>query len=190
MVTRTPAANKTVRIKALLPGIACSAIHRAAPDELCTAPNFNHRVTVRSDPILAAGVVDSMQDESAPKRGAVEVVNWMLSRGRHNTHMREFGDEMCRRIVAAGIPLGRAFCSVATLHPQVVASTYTWRREDPGAVRRAAPHAFTERPEWTRSPVAELKRTGRPIRRKSVIRDARSTTRLSKNSASPAAPTT
>jgi len=121
---------------------------------------------VRSDSILAAGVAKSMQHESAPKSGAVEVVNWMLSRGRHNTHMREFGDEMCRRIVAAGIPLWRAFCSVATLHPQVVASAYTWRREDPGAIRRAAPHAFTESPEWTRSPVAELKRTGRLIRRK------------------------
>src|SRR5215469_14092968 len=107
-----------------------------------------------------------MQDESAAKRGAIEVVNWMLSSGRHDTRMREFGDEMCRRIVAAGIPLWRAFCSVATLHPQVVASAYTWRREDPGAVRRAAPHAFTESPEWTSSPVAELKRTGRRIRRK------------------------
>jgi adenylate cyclase len=107
-----------------------------------------------------------MQEESAPKTGAVEVVNWMLSTGRHHTHMREFGDEMCRRIVAAGIPLWRAFCSVATLHPQVVASAYTWRREDPGAIRRTAPHAFTESPEWTRSPVAELKRTGRRIRRK------------------------
>ena len=107
-----------------------------------------------------------MRDESVSNGGAVEVVNWMLSRGRHNTHMREFGDEMCRRIVAAGIPLWRAFCSVATLHPQVVASAYTWRREDPGAVRRAAPHAFTESPEWTSSPVAELKRTGRRIRRK------------------------
>jgi adenylate cyclase len=108
-----------------------------------------------------------MQHESAPKSGAVEVVNWMLSRGRHDTHMRKFGDQMCRRIVAAGIPLWRASCSVATLHPQVVTSAYTWRREDAGgAVRRAAPHAFTESPEWTRSPVAELKRTGRRIRRK------------------------
>jgi hypothetical protein len=36
----------------------------------------------------------------------------MLKEGRHNTHMREFGDEMCRRIVAAGIPLWRGFCAL------------------------------------------------------------------------------
>jgi hypothetical protein len=63
---------------------------------------------------FVAGVADSMPDENVPKTEAVEVVNWMLSKGRHITHMREFGDEMCRRIVAAGIPLWRAFCSVAT----------------------------------------------------------------------------
>lgn len=107
-----------------------------------------------------------MADSSAPKTGAAEVVNWMLHEGRHMTHMREFGDEMCRRILAAGIPIWRAFCSVDTLHPQVVASAYIWKREEPGATRRTAPHAFTKSAEWSASPIAELKRNGRVIRRK------------------------
>jgi hypothetical protein len=42
---------------------------------------------------------------------AADVAQWMLKEGRHNTHMPEFGDEMCRRIVAAGIPLWRGFCA-------------------------------------------------------------------------------
>src|SRR5713101_8418735 len=103
---------------------------------------------------------------SEQTHAAADVVRWMLKEGRHNTHMREFGDEMCRRIVAAGIPIWRAFCSVDTLHPQIVASAYIWRREESGAVRLTAPHAFTSSPEWSTSPIAELKRSGRAIRRK------------------------
>ena len=40
--------------------------------------------------------------------GATEVVRWMLSDARHSTHMRDFGGEMCGRIVAAGIPIWRS----------------------------------------------------------------------------------
>jgi adenylate cyclase len=107
-----------------------------------------------------------MNDRSAEHTGAAEVVTWMMRKGRHMTHMREFGDEMCRRIVAARIPIWRAFCSVDTLHPQIVASAYIWRREEQGAVRRTAPHSFFASQEWTTSPIAELKRTGHTIRRR------------------------
>ena len=72
-------------------------------------------------------------DEQLRNEGAAAVVQWMLREGRHLTHMREFGDEMCRRIVAAGIPLSRAFCSVGTLHPQIAASAYVWKRDAAGA---------------------------------------------------------
>jgi adenylate cyclase len=90
----------------------------------------------------------------------------MMRDGRHLTHMREFGDEMCRRIVAAGIPLWRAFCSVATLHPQIVATAYIWRRDTPGAVRFTADRSFESDPEFTTSPIAEVQRTGVMIRRR------------------------
>jgi adenylate cyclase len=90
----------------------------------------------------------------------------MMRDGRHVTHMREFGDEMCRRIVAAGIPLWRAFCAVGTLHPQIAATAYIWRRSTPGAVRFTADHSFENDPEFTTSPIAEVQRTGRMIRRR------------------------
>jgi len=41
--------------------------------------------------------------------GAARVVAWMLHEGRINTHMREFGDDLSRRVVEAGIPLRREF---------------------------------------------------------------------------------
>jgi adenylate cyclase len=98
--------------------------------------------------------------------GAARVVEWMMRDGRHLTHMREFGDEMCLRIVAGGIPLWRAFCSVATLHPQIAATAYLWRRSTPGAVRFTADHSFGNAPEYTTSPIAEVQRTGVMIRRR------------------------
>ena len=70
--------------------------------------------------------------------GAAQVVAWMMREGRHMTHMREFGDEMCRRMVTAGIPIWRAFCSTKTLHPQVYGTAYLWRRGQPGAERLTA----------------------------------------------------
>ena len=104
-------------------------------------------------------------EQDAERSGAAEVINWMLRDGRHITHMREFGDEMCRRILAAGIPVWRGFCSVSTLHPQVVASAYIWRREEPGAIRRTAPHAFKDSEEWATSPISEVRRTRAIVRR-------------------------
>jgi adenylate cyclase len=98
--------------------------------------------------------------------GAARVVAWMLHDGRRNTHMREFGDDMCRRVVEAGIPLWRAFCGIRTLHPQIAASTYVWRRGQVTAERRTAMHGAEKTPAFTQSPLAEVTRTGRMIRRR------------------------
>jgi adenylate cyclase len=100
--------------------------------------------------------------------GAAKVVRWMLSEGRRNTHMREFGDEMCRRIVAAGIPIWRAFCFVGTLHPQIAATAYIWSREASGATRITAGHGLVSSPEFTESPIAAARKLGRVIRRRLI----------------------
>src|SRR5882762_9957242 len=98
-------------------------------------------------------------DKLEQHEGAARVVEWMMREGRHLTHMREFGDEMCRRIVAAEIPLWRAFCSVATLHPQIAKTAYIWRVDAPGAIRMTATHAFERDSEFASSPIAEVMRS-------------------------------
>jgi adenylate cyclase len=98
--------------------------------------------------------------------GAARVVAWMLHEGRANTHMREFGDDMCRRVVEAGIPLWRAFCAIRTLHPQIAASVYVWRRGETGATRRTAEHGIEKTPAFAQSPLTEVSRTGQTIRRR------------------------
>jgi adenylate cyclase len=104
-----------------------------------------------------------MSDET---HAATDVVRWMLKEGRHITHMREFGDQMCRRIVAAGIPLWRGFCVVGTLHPQVAATAYVWRRDEVGADRLIASHERVQTPELTQSPFAEVRKSHRMLRRR------------------------
>jgi adenylate cyclase len=98
--------------------------------------------------------------------GAAQVVRWMLSEGRRNAHMREFGEQMCARIVAAGIPIWRAFCVVGTLHPLVAASAYIWNRERPGTARVLAEHGLLSSPEFMQSPIAAARREGRTFRRR------------------------
>ncbi len=98
--------------------------------------------------------------------GAASVIAWMLHEGRLNTHMREFGDDMCRRVVEAGIPLWRAFCAIRTLHPQIAASAYVWRRGEGTAERRTAQHGIEKTPAFAQSPLTEVTRTGRAIRRR------------------------
>jgi len=82
------------------------------------------------------------------------------------THMREFGDEMCRRIVAAGIPIWRAFCTTKTLHPEIYGTAYVWRRDQPGTARITATHGFQQTEEVTSSPVVAVEKSGIPIRRR------------------------
>ncbi len=98
--------------------------------------------------------------------GAAQVVTWMMRDGRHSTHMREFGDEMCRRIVAGGIPLWRAFCSTRTLHPEIYGTAYVWRRDQQGATRITATHGFERRDDIASSPIVAVQDSGIPIRRK------------------------
>jgi len=101
-----------------------------------------------------------------PHEGAAEVVQWMLSDGRRNTHAREFGAEMCRRIWAAGIPIWRGFCFVSTLHPEIHAAAYTWSRAEAGAMRVVAGHDLSESAEFVESPIAAVRRTRQVIRRR------------------------
>jgi adenylate cyclase len=103
---------------------------------------------------------------SAIHPGAARVVAWMLHEGRAITHMREFGDGMCRRVVEAGIPIWRAFCAIRTLHPQIAASAYVWRRGETGAQRRTAEHGIEKNPAFAQSPLTEVTRTGVAIRRR------------------------
>jgi adenylate cyclase len=98
--------------------------------------------------------------------GAAEVMEWMLREGHRNSRAREFGAEMCRRIVTAGIPIWRGFCFVATLHPEILAAAYIWNREEGDAMRVVAGHDLANSPEFMESAIAVVRRTHETFRRR------------------------
>ncbi len=102
---------------------------------------------------------------------AAPVIQWMLKEGRFTGHhMREFGDELCTRIVDAGIPIVRAFCGIYTLHPLVAATAYIWNRDD-GAKRFTASWEQESSEEFRSSPPYLVGKTGVPIRRRLDVPD-------------------
>jgi adenylate cyclase len=100
------------------------------------------------------------------KNSAAAVVSWMLREGRFNTHMREFGRELCERIVAAGIPIVRGFCYVGTLHPQIAASAYIWKRGESQSTRIPGEYDIETRQDFAQSPLMAARRTRQVVRRR------------------------
>jgi adenylate cyclase len=54
---------------------------------------------------------------------------WAAREGLRRTPIAVFFEGFCRRLVAAGVPLWRAFAGMRTLHPQWAGYTYTWWRD-------------------------------------------------------------
>lgn len=94
------------------------------------------------------------------------VVRWMLHEGRLIPRMRDFGAELCERIVAAGFPITRSFCGVSTLHPLIRGTAYLWRSDVPGAQRLNATYADFERDDLRQSPLSHVEATGAVLRRR------------------------
>ena len=106
------------------------------------------------------------------------VLDWMRRDGRRYLRMRDFSDALCKRVVAAGIPVARAFFAVATLHPQIAAAAYIWRR-DGGTAREAATREDMQRPDIRDSPRPVSPITGRSCGAGSTIRPNATITRSS-----------
>src|SRR5262249_48902413 len=54
---------------------------------------------------------------------------WAVHEGLRRTSTATLFEDFCRRLVAAGVPVWRAFAGMRTLHPQWAGYTYTWWRD-------------------------------------------------------------
>jgi adenylate cyclase len=59
-------------------------------------------------------------------RKIIELHVWAVSEGLRGTEAAVLFDGLCQRLVAAGMPLWRAFAGMLTLHPQWGGYGYTW----------------------------------------------------------------
>ena len=71
-----------------------------------------------------------MSGEKGPSLDAVR--DWILNEGRLIPGTAEFLEELGRALIAAGVPLLRATLHTRTLHPQVLATIWLWRRGERG----------------------------------------------------------
>jgi adenylate cyclase len=69
-------------------------------------------------------------------RRIVELHVWAVAEGLRGSGPELLFDGLCRRLVAAGVPIWRAFAGSRTLHPQWAGYGYTWWR-DKGMVEPA-----------------------------------------------------
>jgi len=67
--------------------------------------------------------------DSGVGRKVVELHVWATRQGLLGAEPEMPLDGLCRHLVAAGLPLWRAFAGMRTLHPQWAGYTYTWWRD-------------------------------------------------------------
>lgn len=67
---------------------------------------------------------------TAPAQGGDAIAAWLVNEARDLADTKTVIGGFAHRLVAAGFPIHRLFLSVRTLHPQVVAIGYQWRRGD------------------------------------------------------------
>lgn len=58
----------------------------------------------------------------------VDLNVWAVKEGLQGTAVERLFDELCHRLIIAGVPLWHAFAGMRTLHPQWGAYGYTWQR--------------------------------------------------------------
>jgi adenylate cyclase len=67
------------------------------------------------------------------------VADWLMSQALGEGDVHDIVGGCCDRLLAAGIPLWRAFVSFRVLHPKFAAVSLIWRRDEHCTARRSPP---------------------------------------------------
>jgi adenylate cyclase len=88
-------------------------------------------------------------DPLAAEREAI--MHWLLDEARHFKRSRDVIEQLCERLVAAGVPLMRVMLNIRTIHPQILSTGYRWNRGSP-AVALNRGHDLINDPMYLGSP--------------------------------------
>jgi adenylate cyclase len=132
---------------------------RAGSDEgAMKAPGERPRAHATTDATADAGaieVISRFEGRAAPIRGG-PVEEWLLGAGRELGSADALFDELCWRLVGAGIPLWRATISLATLHPQALSYGYRWWRQRGMTEEVSVRHNIVETDDYLASPIRRV----------------------------------
>lgn len=102
-----------------------------------------------------------------------EIVDWVLREGRMLDTGRAFLDALAVRLNGIGVPVDRITINMATIHPQLLAYTYSWRRNEGAAIETGIERSETIDRQYRESPFFRIYEHGETIRRRLVDPDAR-----------------
>jgi len=102
-------------------------------------------------------------DPLAAERGAI--TQWLLDDARHLKRSRDVIEQLCERLVLAGVPLMRVMVNGRTIHPQILSTGYRWNRGSP-AVALNRGHDLIKDPMYLESPFKVIHDGAGGIRRR------------------------
>lgn len=94
-----------------------------------------------------------------------ELVDWMVDGARPSASANQIIDTICKRLVAAGIPIGRFALFIYTLHPNLIGYRFTWTPED-GLKRSEGKVGLFSTAEYTSNPLPTVIEKQVTIRRR------------------------
>ena len=92
-------------------------------------------------------------------------IAWLADGARSAARSQDVLAELCARLVDCGLPLWRVAVFVRTLHPLLMGRSFVWR-PDSEVVVSEAPFQLAEETEFLTSPVQQIYKTGKAIRRR------------------------
>ena len=86
---------------------------------------------------------------------AARLSKWLTQEGRFVSGNRELLDQLCARVIEAGVPLSRCWLHIRTLHPEFAGVSRVWRR-GLQTEERFLDFGFENWPAYLNSPVRHV----------------------------------
>lgn len=97
--------------------------------------------------------------------GDVEpVVDWLVDGAPGASGPAAVVEQICLRMRAAGVPIGRSAAFVRTLHPQIMGRSFVWEHGVPGVAVGEAPYSLLRDAAYAQSPVGAVFGSGQAMR--------------------------
>jgi adenylate cyclase len=114
--------------------------------------------------VSAAAAVGEETGRWPRRRDAI--LDWLVEETRDQPYVDNLLAELCRRLVAAGVPLARMTAHVRTLHPQFMGARMLWRPGLEHAELNFVGHGITSDPVYLQSPVRLIYEGAAGLRRR------------------------
>lgn len=97
---------------------------------------------------------------------AQRIIDWVFAKGRLLQSNNDFVEALALQLVANGAPVDRLMVSLQILHPQLVATSETWKRASGETVHIETVHEIRISERYIGSPMQIIHETEKPVRQR------------------------